>query len=45
MANINELMHGWSFGKQADIGTANSDDLAAHEPQHEAVGQGPGERG
>ena len=46
MANINELMDGWGFGKQTAIGTANRrGHLASHEPQHEAVGEGPGERG
>ena len=47
MANINELMEGWSYGKQTDIVTAEGygGHLASHQPQHEAVGQGPSERG
>ena len=47
MANINELMEGWGFGKQTAIGTANCVDrhLASHQPQYQAVGEGPGERG
>ena len=47
MANINELMEGWSFGKQANIATAAlvRRDLAADESQHEALGEGAGERG
>ena len=47
MANINELMDGWSFGKQTNIATAA---LVAKiwrldESQHEALGEGAGERG
>ncbi len=47
MANINELLNGWGFGKQTAIGTANASHghLASHEPQYQAVGEGPGERG
>ena len=47
MANINELMNGWGFGKQTAHrnGQHGGDDLAPHQPQHQAVGQGPGERG
>jgi len=47
MANINELMNGWGFGKQAAIGTGQSGggDVASHEPQYQTLGQGSGERG
>jgi hypothetical protein len=30
MANINELMDGWSYGKQTAIGTANSTAIWRH---------------
>ena len=30
MANINELMNGWSYGKQTAIGTANSTAIWRH---------------
>ena len=53
MANINELIEGWSFGKQAGRYAAcggyyyaadRRQDVAAYEPQYKAVGEGSGER-
>ena len=47
MANINELME-WLGLRQTDRhrdGECVHCDLASHEPQYQAVGEGPGERG
>ena len=41
MANINELMEGWGFGKQTAIGTAN---LVAAIWRHTNLNTKPGRR-